>query len=137
VAPEPPQVAFRVAARVAAAAVTLVGDVLDDGCARGGRPRVVGVDVTHDHAGALRFAQAGFLRLHDLAAPFAVVAGRAEHDHAVAEGELGMVHGIAIGVDGVPVEAEGAAQPVDRGGRVAVAQAGNDGAGGVGGVAHR
>src|SRR3546814_1306813 len=56
--------------------------------------------------------------------------------HAVAEGQLRVVHGVAVGVHGVLLEAERAAQPVDRGQGVAVAQAGDDGAGGGGCVGH-
>src|SRR5690606_40180678 len=137
VAAEPPQVALDVAAGVAATAVVLVGDVHDDGGAGGLRPRVMCVGVGNDHAGALGLAHADLFGLGDLPAPFAGVVGRAEHDHAVAEDQLRVVHDVAIGVHGLLLEAEGAAQPLDRRVCVAVAQAGDDGGGGVGGACHR
>src|SRR3546814_14942617 len=69
VAAEPPQVAFDVAAGVAASAVVLVGDVHDDGGAGGLRPRVVRVGVGDAHAGALRFAHADLVGLRALPSP--------------------------------------------------------------------
>src|SRR3546814_17995337 len=95
VAAEPPQVAFDVAAGVAASAVVLVGDVPDDGGAGGLRPRVVRVGVGADHAGALRFAHADLVGLRDLPSPLGGVAGRAEPDHAVAVSPLRVVAAVS------------------------------------------
>ena len=54
--------------------------------------------------------------------PPAVLECSSEHDHAVAEAQLG-VRDLAVGlVHGRPLEAEGALEPVDRGSGVVVAQ---------------
>src|SRR5690606_20353002 len=114
VAAEPPQVALDVAAGIAASAVVLVGDVHDDGRTGGPGPRVVRVGIGDDHARTLGVAHADLVGLRDLPAPLAGVVGRAEHDHAVAEDQLRVVHGVAVGVHGLLLAAEGAAQPADR-----------------------
>jgi hypothetical protein len=64
-----------------------------------------------------------------LVALLARFVGRAEHDHAVAEGELGVLDAgvVRAEVDGVFLEAEGGDEPVDGGEGVAVAKAGDDG----------
>ena len=69
------------------------------------------------------------LGLDDELADFAAVVDGAEHDHAVAEGELGVHDGGVVGaeVDGLLFEAEGADEPVDGGEGVAVTEAGDDG----------
>src|SRR3546814_11176451 len=85
VAAEPPQVAFDVAAGVAASAVVLVGDVHDVGGAGGLRPRVVRVGVGVDHPGALRFGHAAPVGLRDLPSSLAGLAGPAAHAPAVAD----------------------------------------------------
>ena len=97
---------FRVATRITAAAIILVGDLHDDDRAGGLGLRIVRIGVGDDHAGTLGFAQADVLRLHYLFSPFASVVGRTQHDHAVSENKLRMVHDIAIGVDGMLAEAE-------------------------------
>lgn len=62
-----------------------------------------------------------------------VVFAGAEHDHAAAEGELGVGDGVVgAGVDGLAGEAEDAAKPVDGGVGVAVALAGDDGGAEIG-----
>ncbi|KAG0923443.1 hypothetical protein G6F32_014273 [Rhizopus arrhizus] len=127
VAAEPPQVAFRVGAGVAAAAIVLVGDVDHAACPGGLGAGVMRIGIGDDHARALGLAATDLIRHGGVLRPRTLVAGRTEHDHAVAEGQLRMEHGLAIGVDGLGVEAEGALQPVDGSQRVAVAQARNDG----------
>ena len=62
-----------------------------------------------------------------------VIALRAHHDHAVAERELGVGDRVVRARhDHVLGEAEGLLEPGDGGGRVAVAEAGNDGGAGLG-----
>jgi hypothetical protein len=65
---------------------------------------------------------------HEVAG-FAAVVDGAEHDHSVAEGELGVHQGFVVGaeVDGLLLESEGADEPVDGGEGVAVAEARDDG----------
>ena len=66
---------------------------------------------------------------HEFAGGGAVVDGT-EHNHAVAEGELGVGDGIVWAhVDGLLLEAEGAGEPVDGGEGVAVTEGRNDGFG--------
>src|SRR5687768_18573191 len=63
VAPEPPQVPFRVAAGIAAPAVRLVGDVDHDPRAGGRGLRIMRIDIGDDHAGALGLAHADLVGL--------------------------------------------------------------------------
>src|SRR6185312_5169464 len=112
VAAERPQVAFRVAAAVAGAAVVLLLAVVHDQRAGGLGLFVVGPAVGDDHIGALGFAAADLVGLGDAPAE-RVVAHAAQHQHAVAVHELGVRHaaGIVV-VNRMFLEAEGAAQPV-------------------------
>jgi hypothetical protein len=133
-----PDVAFEVAAGEGAAAVVHVLDV-DKHSGSGGLCRGVdGVGVGDDEVGALRLAAVDLVGLgHEFAGGGAVVE-RTEHDHAVAEGELGVGDGVAgAHVDSLLLEAEGAGEPVDGGEGVAVAEPRDDGGGaGFGLVAH-
>ncbi len=100
---------------------------------------VDGVGVGDDEADAFGLAEADLVGLDHELAGFAAVVDGAEHDHAVAEGELGVHDGGVVGaeVDGLLFEAEGADEPVDGGEGVAVAEAGDDGgAAGFGLVCH-
>jgi hypothetical protein len=83
------------------------------------------VGVGDDDVGALR-ADAADLGRRLLQLAEVVVALGAEHDHAVAERELGVGDAAGlVGDDEVALEPEGAAEPVDRRRRVAVAHRGN------------
>jgi hypothetical protein len=122
-------VAFEVAAGEGAAAVVHVADVEDHfgaGVFGGG---VDGVGVVDDEVDAFGLAESDLVGLdHEVAGLAAVVDGT-EHDHSVAEGELGVHDGFVVGVevDGLLFEAEGPDEPVDGGKGVAVAKAGDDG----------
>jgi hypothetical protein len=124
-----PEVAFEVAAGEGAAAVVHVADVEDHLGAGGFGGGVDGVGVVDDEVDAFGFAKADFVGLDHEFAVFAAIIDGTEHDHAVAEGELGVHDGGVVGaeVDGLFFEAEGSDEPVDRGERVAVAKAGDDG----------
>ena len=66
---------------------------------------------------------------HVFAGGGAVIDG-AEHNHALAEGELGVGDGVVgTHVDGLLLEAEGAGEPVDGGDGIAVTEGWNDGFG--------
>ena len=85
---------------------------------------VDGVCIGHDQVGTLGLRATDFIGLADQPS-VVVVLGRAEHDHAAVEGELGVDDAARfVGYDEVLLEAEHAAQPFDRGKRVPVAQAG-------------
>jgi hypothetical protein len=130
-AAEVPEVPFRVAVTVAGAAVIHFRVVVHDVCVRGDGFLAVALAVGHRDAGTLRLATADFVGLGDVLAE-RVVAYLAEHHHAVAAGKLGMLDGAAfIFVNGMAAEAEGCATLVDGGMRIAITQAGNDGAAGV------
>jgi hypothetical protein len=134
-----PEVAFEVAAGEGAAAVVHVADGEDHLGVGGFGGGVDGVDVVHDEVGALGLAEADLVGLDHVVADLAAVVDGADHDHAVAEGELGVHDGGAIGAeeDGLLFEAEGGDQPVDGGEGVAVSEAWDDGgAAGFGLVAH-
>jgi hypothetical protein len=124
-----PEMAFEVAASEGAAAVVHVADVEDHLSTGGFGGGVDGVGVADDEVDAFGFAEADLVGLdHEFAGLAAIVDG-AKHDHAVAEGELG-VHDrgvVRAEVDGLLFETEGADKPVDGGERVAVAEAGDDG----------
>ena len=63
-----------------------------------------------------------------LSAGVAVFTSGAQHDHPVAKRELGVGDGVTLARhDQVPLEAEGAAEPLDGGGSVLISEAGNDG----------
>src|SRR5690348_8450047 len=97
---------FEIAAAVPRAAVILVLELVDDLRTGRLRTRIVRVAVGDDHARTLRLASADFARLRDALAPRAAVRGRAEHDHAVAEHELRVLHdALVVGVDGLLLEA--------------------------------
>src|SRR3954468_2550358 len=109
---EGPPVALEVLRAVLPRAVVRVLERPDDARAGRRRPRVMGVGVGDDDV--------------DAVGP-AVVAVLAEHDEAVAEAQLGMVHGAVVAaVGGLLLEAEAAHEPVDGGVRVAVAEGGED-----------
>ena len=134
-----PEVAFEVAAGEGAAAVVHVADVEDHLGAGSFGGGVDGVGVAHDEVDAFGLAEADLVGLDHELAVFASVVNGTEHDHAVAEGELGVHDGGVVGaeVDGLLFEAEGADEPIDGGEGVAVAKAGDDGgAAGFGLVAH-
>src|SRR5581483_12376128 len=116
---EPPEMPFGVAAAIAFAAVILGFELVDDHGSRRFRASVVRVGIGDDHAATLRFPSADLVGLCDAAAPRACVIDGAQHDHTVAERELRVMDDGAVGVDRVTLEAEGAAQPVDGGRRVA------------------
>jgi len=127
-----PEIAFGVAAGEGTATVGLVGDVEDDGGAGGFGGGVDGVGVVDDEAGGFGLAEADLVGMdHEFAVGVGVVALRgdgAEHDHAVAEGELGVHDGVVRAeVDGLFFEAEGLDEPVDGGEGVTVTEAGDDG----------
>src|SRR6266851_6354089 len=133
-----PDVAFEVAAAEGAAAVVHVADVEEHGGSGGFGGGVGGVGVLDDDVRALGLAEVDLVGLgREFGGGCAVVDG-AEHDHAVAEGELGVHDGVAwTHVDGLLLEAEGAGEPVDGGEGVAVAEPRDDGGGaGFGLVAH-
>lgn len=121
--------AFGVAASEGAAAVVHVADVENHGGASGSGCGVDGVGVGGDEIDAVGVAQADLVGLDHKLAEFSGVVYGAEHDHAVAEGELGVHDGLVVGaeVDGLLFEAEGADEPVDGGEGVAVAETGDDG----------
>src|SRR5271170_6757220 len=120
-----PEVAFEVAAGEGAAAVVHVADVEDHLGSGGSGGGVDGVGVGDDEVDAFGFAEADLVGLDHQFAGFAAIVDGAEHDHAVAEVELGVHDGGVVGaeVDGLLLEAEGADEPVDGGERVAVAKA--------------
>ena len=130
--------AFEVAAGEGAAAVVHVADVKNHFRTSSFSGGVDGIRVADDEADALGFTESDLGLNHDFA-EFAAVVDRAEHDHAVTEGELGVHDGrvVRAKVDGLFFEAEGGDEPIDGGKGVAVAKAGDDGgAAGFGLVAH-
>lgn len=130
---------FEIAAGEGAATVVHVADVEDHLGSGGLGGGVDGVGVVDDEVGAFGLAEADLVWLgHELAEVAAIVDG-AEHNHAVAEGELGVGDGVVgAEMDGVFFEAEGADEPIDGCEGVAVAEAGNDGgAAGFGLVVHK
>jgi hypothetical protein len=134
-----PEVAFEVAAGEGAAAVVHVADVEDHFGSGGFGGSVDGIGIGDDEVDALGFAEADLVGLDHEIGGFAAVVDGAEHDHAVAEGELGVHDGglVEAEVDGLLFETEGLDEPVDGSERVAVAEAGNDGGeAGFGLVAH-
>ncbi len=120
---------FEVAAGEGAAAVVHVADVENHLGTGGFGGRVNGIGVGDDEVDALGFAEADLVGLDHEFAGFAAVIDGAEHDHAVAEGKLGVHDGFVVGteVDGLLFEAEGGDEPVDGGEGVAVAKAWDDG----------
>ncbi|MNG09839.1 hypothetical protein D3C84_932750 [compost metagenome] len=83
------------------------------------------IDISHHQINALGAQPTGLIGLAHQAAVVSVAHGT-EHDHAVAEAQLGMGDAaIFFGHYQVLDEAEGVAKPGDGGGRVAVTQAGN------------
>src|SRR6266851_5535355 len=90
-----PDVAFEVAAGEGAAAVVHVADVEEHGGSGGFGGGVGGVGVVDDEVRALGLAEVDLVGLgREFGGGCAVVDG-AEHDHAVAEGELGVHDGVA------------------------------------------
>ncbi len=119
--------ALEVAAGEAAAAVVHVADVEDHLGPGGFGGGIGGVGVGDDEIDAFGFAVADLVGLHHELAVFGAVVDGAEHDHASAVGELSVGNGVVLAhVNGVFLEAEGAAQPVDGGDGVAIAETGNE-----------
>jgi len=124
---EVPDVAFEVAAGVAAAAMALVVNVEDDLSAGGFGSSIMRVAIGDNDVAALRFGATDFVGLLHQFAKFVVLDG-AEHDHAAAKVELCMGYGVVFGGnDEVFLETEGVAEPFNCGGSVAIAHAGDDG----------
>src|SRR6185503_6345004 len=122
---EVPDVAPRIAAGIAATAVVLVLERHDHRGAGFDGAGMVGVHVVHDDVGAGRdgaaYAGRWLLKPAEL-----VVARRAQHDHAVAEDELGVSDRAAVTRhDEMLLEAEGVAEPFDHRCRISVAEGGN------------
>ena len=127
--------AFEVAAGESFAAVVHLTEVEDHLGAGGFCGGVDGVAVGDDEVSSLGFAHADLVGLDHESGGFATVGDGAEHDHSVAEGELGVHDGGVVGgeKDGLLFEAEGGDEPVDGGERVAIAERWYDGgAAGVG-----
>jgi len=123
-------VPFGIAAGEGLPAVVHLGELPDHHRSGGLRRLVDGGAVGDDQVRRLRLAQPDLIRLHDRQSLGFRSRGphRAQHDHPVAEAELGVSDGaIGVGVDCLLLEAEGTAQPLDGGGAVAVTQPGNDG----------
>lgn len=128
VAPDTPDMPAGIAAGKAASAIVLVRQRNQD--LRTGLYRALmhGVGIVDGEVNGLRLAPADLVGLGEQGAVGGVGANRAEHDHAVAEGELGVGDRVVLAVDDqVPLEAEDGAQPVDGSVGVAVAQAGDNG----------
>src|SRR5207249_4384269 len=116
---ERPDVPFGIAAGEAATAVLPVLDVDDDLGARGLRLHIYGVGICDDRVDGLCLGAADLIRLLQQP-PVGVVADRSEHDHPVAEAELGVRDPVfAFRNDEHFFEAERLAQPFDRRGGVA------------------
>ena len=102
-----PDMSARIAAGESASAILLVRQRNDDVRAGLHRARVHGVGIVDGEIDGLRLAPADFVGLGEQGAVGRVGTDRAEHDHAVAEGELGVGDGIVVAVDDqVPLEAE-------------------------------
>jgi hypothetical protein len=126
---------FRVLTGVVAAAVVLRHRLAHDLGTRRLGAREVRVRVGDDAVDAHGDAASGAWAHQQLAV--VGLLGRAEHYHAVAERELGMLDGAALAfVDRHLLEAEGPAEKRDRRRRVLVLQGGNDGCGRLFGDGH-
>src|SRR5215470_13688078 len=124
---EIPEVAFDIAAGVAATTVALVVDINGDLRAGGFGASVVCVAILNNCVRELRFGATDLIGLLQCEAIVALTNG-AKHDHAGAEGELGVGDSVVVARDDeIFFKAECVAKPVDGGGSVAIAQAGNDG----------
>jgi len=122
-----PDVAFEIAAGEGAAAVVHVLDVEQHGGSRGLCGGIDGVGVGDDEVWGLGLAVADLVGLGEKLAEGRIGDGT-EHDHAVAEGELGVGDGVAgAHVDGLFLEAEGTDEPIDGGESVVVADGWDDG----------
>ena len=78
------------------------------------------VGILDDDISALGPDAADFSRRFDPLAEF-VIAGRAEHNHAITKGELGVCDApVLTGHDEMLFETKGVAQPFDSSGRIAV-----------------
>ncbi len=124
--------AFEVSAGEAAAAVVF-GFYVDEDFGVGGlHTGVQDVGVFDDDVGGLRLLAADFVGVDKEFREGPFMGGGAHHDHAVAEAKLGVDdRAVRALVDGSFLEAEDVAEEVEGGLGVAVAQAGDDGAGGV------
>src|SRR5690606_30536547 len=108
---EVPDVAFGIAAGVAAAAIVFGLDVHDDLRASRLGTGIVGVGVVNDEIGGLRLGATDLVRLLHQPAELAVADG-AQHDHAVAEAKLGMCDRTVLAWNHeVALEPERLAQP--------------------------
>ena len=98
-------------------AATVVGvlEFADDSATGSLGTSISGIGVSDDDIGASSFDIAEFGRWFESAAVF-IVFRRAEHDHATIECEFGMAHSVVgARIDGVALETEDLAQPVDCG----------------------
>jgi len=123
---EGPDVAFGIAAGVAASAVLVILDVEDDLGAHRRRRRIVGVGVADDEIAALRLGAADLVRLlHELVE--IRILHRPQHHHAVSERELRIGDGaVLVADDRILLEPERGGQPVDRPRQIPVAQRGHE-----------
>lgn len=126
---ETPEMAFRVTAGEASAAVVLILKGNDDFGAAGESLGVDGVGVGDDHIDGLGGDTASLVGvLEELVEIGVGIANRSEHDHPSSQGELRVGdRAVVIGIDRLFFKAEMLAKPVNRGGGVAVAEAGDDG----------
>jgi hypothetical protein len=86
----------------------------------------MGIGILHDDIDAHGHAADG-ARTHQQLAVVGVFR-RPQHDHAIAERELGVGDGAALPfVDRVPLEAEGPTEELDRGRRILILQRRDDG----------
>ena len=93
------------------------------------------VGIVDDDISALGPDAADFSRRFDPLAEF-VIAGRAEHNHAITKAELSVCDApVVTRYDEVVLETEGVAQPFDSSGRIAVPHSRNDGRRGDLGIA--
>lgn len=122
---------FRVAAAETATAVILVLELDDDFRAGGLRLGIKRIGAVDDHVEALGRSTADLVRLPQQPSIFGID-HRCHHHHAVAEGQLrvGDAH-LLIAILALAFEAEGLAQPIDGGGDIAIAQAGDQRRAGV------
>ncbi len=108
-----------------AAAVGRVLKWTDDGCVSGDGASVNGIGIGNNDVDAARFNTAEVGRRLEAPAMFIVFLG-AEHDHASADGELGMADGSGWAfMNCVALETDDVAEPVNCGGRIAITHSGD------------
>ena len=122
--------AFEIARAVPASAVILVLERHDNLRSCAYSAGVVRVSVVDDGVDSMCAPTASRVRHGHVALAELALTVRSDHDHAIAEFQLG-VDDLAVGilVDGVLLETERACQPFDRSVRIAVTQARNKGRG--------